>query len=210
MLGKTLAAVGAIGICGSLAMGGISGERFDLFVFENSDGVGTGNIDIWVEVVNLGASVDFVWHNDSTETANLTQIYIENSSVSGLLVNAQILNGGGVNYAQGASPGSPAGSIQFFGGSWGGSVFDADPTTPQPNVNAINAGESLTTRFDLSGLLTYADLLGALAGGDGVFRLAGHVQGIGAGGASIWIVTPSPASGTLMLGGLLCATRRRR
>ena len=194
----------------SVASAGISGERFDLFVFENADGVGTGNIDIWVEVIDLGTSVDFVWHNDSTETANLTQIYIESSGASDLLLNAQIFNSATVNYAEGAAPGNPPGSIAAYGGGWGGSMFDADPTTPMPIVNAINAGESLTTRFDLSGGLTYNDILGAISGGDGAFRLAGHVQSIGAGDASIWVVTPSPSTASLLIGGLLVASRRRR
>ena len=206
---NTMMALGILATA-SVAGAGVTGERFDLFVFENADGVGTGNIDIWVEVIDLGTSVDFVWHNDSTETANLTSIYMESSDASDLLVNAQIFNSAGVNYAEGASPGNPPGSISAFGGAWGGNVFDADPNTPMPNVNAINAGESLTTRFDLSGFLTYGDLLGALSGGDGAFRLAGHVQGIGAGDASIWVVSPAPSTASLMVCGLLVASRRRR
>lgn len=204
------AALCVAGMSGSIAFGGVVGERFDLFVFENNDGAPTGNIDIWVDVIDNGATVDFVWHNDSTESANLTEIYLESSDAADLLLSPVIMNGGGVQYSSPASPGTPPGSISLFGGAWGGSHFSADPDAPMPNVNAINPGESLTIRFDLSGFLTYSDLINALNGEAGAFRLAGHVQGIGAGDASIWVVTPSPATGSLMLGGLLLTTRRRR
>ncbi|MEZ6243577.1 MAG: hypothetical protein R3B57_11105 [Phycisphaerales bacterium] len=196
----------------ALSTTALAGVRVDLFVFENQDSVPTGNIDIWVDVVDNGSTIDFVWHNDSTEAANLTSIYIENSNAAGLLSNANIMNVAGVQYSSSATPPNPAGSIQFFGGAWQGNIFSADPDTPQPNVNAINPGESLTTRFDYSGGLTYQMVIDSLLDPDfpTAFRLAGHVQGIGAGDSSIWVVSPAPGSAGLLAGAALLGARRRR
>ncbi len=205
---RTISIAAALAVLSSGALAGVS-TRFDLFVFENADGVPTGNIDIWVDVIDNGSTIDFVWHNDSTEPANLTSIYIENSNTSGLLANANIMNGGGVQYSTPATPPTPAGSIQFFGGAWQGNHFSADPDSPMPNVNAINPGELLTTRFDYGGGLTYQMVIDSLSDLD--FRIAGHVQGIGAGGDSIWVVNPAPGTtGLIAVAGLAAARRRRR
>jgi len=197
-------------VTSALVSSALAGERFNLFVFENADGADTSILDIWVDVIGNGATVDFVWHNDSSAAANLSEIYIESSDASDLLLNAAILNTGGVSYSSSASPGTPPGSVSLFGGAWGGSLFSADPDSPQANVNAINPGESLTTRFDLTGALTFADVIAALNGETDAFRLAAHVQGIGADAESVWLVTPTPSALSIMGLGLLVGSRRRR
>ncbi len=209
---RSIVTAAALAALSSTSLAGVS-TRFDLFVFENADGVPTGNIDIWVDVVDNGSTIDFVWGNDSTEPANLTSIYIESSDASMQLLNATIMNVAGVDYASPATPPTPAGSIDMFGGAWQGAHFSADPNSPMPQVNAINPGESLTTRFDYSGGLTYQMVIDSLSDldSDSAFRLVGHVQGIGAGGASIWVVNPTPGAASVFgVAGLLAARRRRR
>ena len=206
---RTHAALAALAAC-TLAGSALGGVRFDLLVFENADGVGTGNLDIWVDVVDNGSTIDFVWHNDSTASATVTSIYSEISNASGTLTNALIMNDASVQYSSGATPPNPPGSISFFGGAWAGNHFSADPDVPQPMVKAINPGESLTVRFDL-GSASFQDIIDALNGGPAAFRLAAHVQEVGPGGeSSVWVVTPTPGTAGLMALGGLVAMRRRR
>jgi len=209
---RAITTAAALAALSATAAAGV-GTRFDLFVFENADGVPTGNIDIWVNVIDNGSSVDFVWHNDSTEAANVTTIYIENSNAAGLLANANIMNVAGVQYSSPGTPPNPAGSIDGFFSPWQGTHFSADPDSPMPQVNAINPGESLTTRFDYSGGLTYQAVIDSLSDPDfpTAFRLAAHVQGIGAGDSSIWVVSPTPGAVALLtIAGVVTGGRRRR
>lgn len=181
-----------------------SADRVDLFVFENADGVDTSIVDLWVDVIDQGSNIDFVFHNDSTMGA-VTAVYFETNN---LIANGLIFGSAGtVNFAAGASPASPAGSVFAFGGSWAGNTYSADADSPGP-TNGVGVGETLTVRFDLLG--SYADVLAALApsAADG-FRIAEHAQAFGP--YSLWTSNvPAPgAAAFLGLAGLLAARRRR-
>jgi len=197
-------------IAGSAAIASAD-VRVNMFVFENDDNAPIGGLDIWVDAIDRGSLIELVWHNDSTIPANVTDIYIEASDLSsGVLVSPTINNTADVQFSSGSSPLNPAGSIQFFGGDWKGTLFSADPDTPQPQVNAINPGESLSIEFALGGAATFDDVVAALNAGEEGFRLAAHVQGLDPNDNSLWVVTPAPGAASAMGVAALAVTRRRR
>ncbi len=176
-------------------------NRIDLLMFEDN-GVDPAIVDLWVDVVDAGSNVDFIFHNDSTD-GSVANIYFENN----LFLSNGSINGvtGTVAFAEGGSPGTPPGTI----GAWGGNMFSASADNPAP-TNGINPGETLTIRFDLAG--SFGDLFNALEdpSGDNGFRIAQHA--ISFGSQSIWttnVTVPAPgALAVLGFGGL--AIRRRR
>jgi uncharacterized protein (TIGR03382 family) len=182
-----------------------AGVRVDLLVYENADNAGIGHLDLWVDVINGGSTVDFVFHNDSTGPGVVANIYVEmNSLISSGSLGA---TSGTVDFNLGGSPGNPAQPAFLYGGAWGGNEFSARADSPAPS-NGIGMGESLTVTFDLVG--SYADVVAALQPGaaDG-FRIAQHVISVGQ--ASVWTInTPTPGSlGLLGLAGLVAVRRRR-
>ncbi|GAB4384322.1 MAG: hypothetical protein Kow0022_06520 [Phycisphaerales bacterium] len=181
-----------------------SADRVNLLLYENQDNVSPALVDLWVDVIDMGSSVDFVFHNDSTDGV-VSNIYFEQND---LIVNGVIAGQTGqVSLSTGGSPPHPAGSIVNFGGSWGGNLFQVSAVSPPP-ANGIGVGETLTVTFDLLG--SYADVLAALQPGaaDG-FRIAQHV--ISFGPSSFWTTNvPAPgASALLAVGGLMMSRRRR-
>lgn len=197
-------------------------ERIDMSVFENDDDVDVSGLDLWIDVLQNGASVDFVFHNTSTTTSVITSIYFEDTAFS-----SAYLSGGrivtpqpsGVNFRTTAHPNNPAGSIRDYGGEWGGNLFAVGARNPRP-LNGIGIGETLTLRFGLSGI-TFNELLDGL-GDPLAFRIAQHVQRVGVTEDSVWTVNdpfvrtvPLPSGATAGLLGLgvvgaARASRRRR
>jgi hypothetical protein len=198
---KKFVCLGVVGL--SAIAGSAFANRVDLFMFED-DGVNPIVVDLWVDVVDSGVSVDFIFHNDSTDGA-VANIYFENNAVSSSLMNNGSIFGstGTVAFASGGSPGSPPNSI----GAWSGNLFNVAANNPKP-TNGINPGETLTIRFDLLG--SFGDVISAVTDPENGFRIAQHA--ISFGPNSIWTVnTNVPAPGALALlglGGL--AIRRRR
>lgn len=183
-------------------------ERVDLFVYESASGGDVSGLDLWVDVIDGGSSVDFVFHNDSTIASVVTSVYFEDVSAASGLSSPSILPGAGVDFAPGATPGDPAGSISGFYRDWAGNLYTAGATQPSPMMG-INPGETLTISFDFSGV--FSDMLAALRSDTGDFRLAQHVQGVGPLGFSVWTTTvPAPAPLALLALGGLVASRRSR
>jgi hypothetical protein len=188
--------------------------RVDLFVFQNSSGVDTTGLDLWVDVLDVGGTqVDFVFHNDSTIPSIISQIYFEStlgSLISGGAIHAQTA---GVSFQVGATPSSPPGGTNI---GWAGEIIDFGNTDAIGGVNnGINAGvgENLTIRFSYVGATAVNDVLDALQD-DG--RIAAHVRSVGDEGESIAVVTgvivPLPAAawmGLATLGGIGLAGIRR-
>src|SRR5690606_23626652 len=64
-------------------VGGLSttaaAERVDLVVFEGSHFAG---LDVWLDVVDRGSEVDFVFRNDSSIGSSVASVYFENVPVA--------------------------------------------------------------------------------------------------------------------------------
>lgn len=173
------------------AAGSAQAARVDLMVFENASAVSTVGLDLWVDVLDVGGSqVDFVFHNDSTISAIVTQVYFE-STLSGLLANGSIQAAtAGVSFVVGASPGSPPGGTNI---SWAGELASFGRANAGGVGNGIDEPlpvETLTIRFDYAGATTLGDILDVL--GDSSGRIAQHVQSVGPSSASVSTVTASP------------------
>lgn len=201
----TLRAALVAGAAGVMVTSASAGVRVDLLVYENADSADTSSLDLWVDVVNGGSFVDFVFHNDSTGPGVVANVYFEMNS---LIANGSIAGqSAGVDFDEGGSPPNPAQPAFLFGGSWGGNEFNARASSPAPH-NGIGSGETLTVRFDLVG--SYGDVLAALKPGatDG-FRIAQHVISVGQ--ASVWTInTPTPGGAALLGVVGLMGLRRRR
>tara|TARA_E500000318_G_scaffold110495_1_gene126113 strand:- start:409 stop:990 length:582 start_codon:yes stop_codon:yes gene_type:complete len=169
-------------------------------IFENADSVVTDHLHLGVEAFDAGGSIDFVLTNASAGPGVITSLLIENSTVTSGLTFSELI---GPDWSAGGHA-NPPGSIDHSTG-WAGTFmsFRADPS---PVHNGLDAGDSLTLRFDLNGA-SFADAYEAFANSD--FHFVAHIQAIGA--SSVWGVNvPTPAS-ALMLGmaGIAASWRRR-
>jgi MYXO-CTERM domain-containing protein len=187
--------------------GSASADEVPLHTYENSSGGSFPGLDIAVELIDQGSSADLVFHNRSTISAVITDLYIEDTAISAQLGTPTFAGvTGNVSFHLFATPASPAAIGPAFGGAWAGTYFSAGADMPEPN-NGIGAGETLTLNVPLGGV-AFGDLVSALRDPQQL-RIATKVQSL-PGGASIWQVTPAPGAAALLgLGGLI-ATRRRR
>lgn len=204
---RAAACVGAFGLAAGVAG---AGPIVDFVVYENADGVATGEIDIDLELVDVSASqLSFIFRNNSTIDCRVTDIFVENTAFSSIALDSPtIVNNGGAQYSSPSNMMGPGGNLTDFGGAWQGTLFSADPDTPMPNVNAVGPGEAITVFWSPN--VAFQDIVDGLELSPAMFRAAAHVQGIGAGDSSIWVVTPSPGSAALLgIGGVLAARRRR-
>lgn len=159
--------------------------------------------------VNAGPNanqVSFTFNNAGPAAMSITDVYFDDGTLLGI---ALITSSSGVSFSQGASPGNlPSGNNAnpAFDATAG---FSAD-SNPPAQPNGVNPGESLTITFTLLSGVNFADTVAALNAGTNL-RIGIHVQGFAYGGSESFInQVPAPASlGTLLLGGLLAARRRR-
>lgn len=215
---KKIAAMLVAGVVVGAMAASVYAARVDLYVFENSTSGDVSDLDLWVDVVDVGGTqVDLTFHNDSTTSAIVTQIYFE-STLSSLIGNGSIFTqSAGVSFQAGANPGSPPGGTNI---SWAGELAAFGRTNAGGVSNGINNPlpvETLTIRFDYQGAAVLGDLLDALVD-DG--RIAQHVQSVGDDGFSVSTVTggnivPLPAAAwsglaTMMAMGLGGFTKLRR
>jgi MYXO-CTERM domain-containing protein len=179
-------------------------DRVDLVVFEGGPFAG---LDIWLDLVDRGSQVDFVFRNDSSIDSSVVSVYIEDVAVAAGLSGPMLSGSPGVNFTPGATPPEPPGSISSFFTPWAGNLFSACATPPLPAAG-VNPGGQLTIAFDSTA--SFSDMLAALRDGSGDFRVVAHVIDL-PGGESVW-VSNVPAPGAVALLGLagLAATRRRR
>jgi hypothetical protein len=189
-----------------------SAARVDLVVFENDSNANVSGLDLWVDVLNSAGKADFVFHNDSSISSIITQIYFE-SGLSSLIANGTIaVESSGVDFKVGATPANPPGGTNI---GWTG-TFYSDGRVNQGGVsNGINnvSTETLTVRFDLIGGKSVDDVIAAL--GKPGSRIAEHIQSLPQ-GASVTAVTttivplPEAFGPGLILLGSIAAYRLRR
>jgi hypothetical protein len=192
-----------------LSFGGIS---------NNSDSnTSQGEQQLTVDVFNAGGGlrngnqVAFTFMYSAFDSSAITDVYFDDGTLLGL---AQVINGPGVLFQQGATPGDlPGGNMASppFEATAG---FTAD-SDPPIVANGVGNGEFLTLIFDLQAGKTYADVLADLM--SGALRIGLHVQGFADGGSESFInnplTTPIPLPSAVMLGlagmGGIAARRRR-
>ena len=175
-----------------------------------------GEANLLVEVIDLGAQVQFKFTNNSS--SSLTDVYFDDGTLLGI---ASITDSGpGVAFSAGGSPpnlpGGNTASPSFA--TTAGFLADSDPAV---SPNGVSSGEWVTITFDLIDGKTYADTIAALAlpngGGTGDLRIGVHVQSYAGGYSESFINNPAPVpeaeTYAMMLAGLGLvgwAARRRR
>lgn len=162
-----------------------------------------------LEVTIIGGpganQVSFTFTNSGPDDSSITDVYFDDGTLLGL---ASIVDGTGVDFESGASPGNlPAGNAApVFEAS-----FAAD-SEPPAQLNGVNPGEELTVIFDLLAGMTLADTEAALA--DGSLRIGIHVQAFEGGGSESFVndgeVVPEPDLGLLVAPLVALVLRRRQ
>lgn len=189
-----------------------SAARVDLAVFENSSGVNVSGLNLWVDVLNVGGKANLVFHNDSTISSIITQIYLE-SGLSSLLANGAIASqSAGVSFQVGATPADPPGGTNI---GWTGTFYSVGRTSAGGSSNGINEPppiELLTLSFDFVGGATVDSIVAAL--GSAGTRIGEHIQSLptGASVSAVTTVVPLPTAigpGLSLLVGLALYRYRR-
>lgn len=185
----------------------------------NATNVGIGESQLFVDVLETANSsqVLFNFRNVGPAAASIADVYFDDGS---LLDIASVINGSGVDFSAGATPGNlPGGNAIDFNTSTP-QGFSADSNAPvQPN--GVNPGETLGILFNLQGGKTYQDTLNALLlslaspGVDvlGGLRIGIHVQGFANGGSESFVNTtpiPTPALLPGLIGMGLAALRKKK
>ena len=196
-------------------------------IFEPGDGPiqladgAIGEAQLFVEVVDLGSQVDFIFRNTGPLASSITDVYFDNGTLLGI---ASITNTAGlVDFSQFAAPPElPSGNNVSppFATTAGFSADSNPPTQPM----GVNPGELLVFTFDLQGGGTHQDIIDELISGE--LRIGIHVQGYCSGGSESFINngeydppteppgTVIPAPGAVLLGsigiGVVSGLRRRR
>lgn len=216
---KALAGLIALGFAMALAPSASAQTRLSFGgTTNNSDGnTSQGEQQLTVDVFNAGGGlrtanqVAFTFMYSAFDSSAITDVYFDDGTLLGL---AQVINGPGVLFQQGATPGNlPGGNMASppFEATAG---FTAD-SDPPIVANGVGNGEYLTLIFDLKDGKSFADVLNDLM--TGALRIGLHVQGFADGGSESFInlplVTPVPLPSAVMLGlagfGGLAARRRR-
>ena len=164
---------------------------------------------IQMEVTAFSATqVRFDFRNTGSQDSSIADVYFDDLLIPLLGTPATIVNGSGVSFSAGCSPGDlPGGNPFGFASSY---CADSDsPTQP----NGVNPGETLGLIYTLQGGATFANVIGALNSDDFVVGI--HVQGFANGGSEAAVSDASvPEPSTLLLSGLgffgLAARLRRR
>ena len=142
----------------------------------------TGEAQLFVELIDQGTQVDFLFTNIGPLASSITDVYFDDGTLLGI---ASITNTPGlVEFSQLASPPDlPGGNnlVPPFSTTTG---FSADSDPPAQPLG-VNPGEALTITFDLMPAGTHQDVVDELA--SGVLRIGIHVQGFTSGGSQAFV-----------------------
>lgn len=171
-----------------------------LVIFNNPTLAADPSLNFTVEAIDGGAGkVDFLIKNNSTMDSTIAQVYFDGGFLADI---ADIINGTGTDFSEGASPADlPSGT---------GIGFAADFSAgaePPPSQKGIDPGESITVKFNLSDSHTLAEIIGQLNNGD--LRVGAHIISIGPDEVSVSAVTPEPTTIALLGLGSIALLRKR-
>lgn len=157
---------------------------FDNITNNSAVNAATGEAQLKVDVTQPGLSqILFTFTNSGPAASSITDIYFDDDVP--LLTYASFIEGSGVSYTVGASPGNlPGGNPYSFS-----SDYDYDSDSPaQPN--GVNPGEYLSILFNYKDPINYNfnTILSAIDAK--TFRIGIHVQGFADGGSESFIIGP--------------------
>lgn len=203
----------ALALVGGLVVSSVAGASTSFSLFTSN-----GNDDVSSQLVmetsaGAGNEVFFTFFNNVGIASSITDVYFDLGSASSFTLGGMSIGSqsAGVDFSMGATPGNvPSGNTIGFSADTG---LTADSNTPIVSNGINQLGEFLTiSAFLTSG--TYDALLSDLR--SGMFRVAMHVQSIGANGGSDGYVTttvPLPAAawlfGSALLGFVGFSVRRK-
>jgi hypothetical protein len=177
---------------------------YPLEVFTDNGGYhDSPEMDLYVEVVDRGSRVDFIFHNESLIDCSMARIYFQGGAFFGI---ADIIDGPGTSFGQPATPAHlPAGNLlepPFV--TTHELSFDSDPPAPQ---NGINPGEWVMTTFDLINSGTFQSVVDEL--NTGALRIGVHIIALPDGSSESAIAVPEPTMLCLLGLGALALLRKR-
>ena len=176
-------------------------DIYPLTVFTNNGAYSNNSgLDMYVEVIPMGAMVDFKFHNASSMESSIARIYFDDNS---MLSFEGISNGPGTSFDIYSTPHSlPAG--QELAPPFE-TDFSVDADAPGPH-NGINPNEMLTIRYNLINSATFGNVTDALNSSD--LRIGIHVIAL-PDGSSEAAITPEPTTILLLsLGAVLLRKKR--
>lgn len=181
---------------------------FNNITNNNVANAAAGEAQLSVEVNAFGNQVDFIFRNVGPAASSITDVYFDDGPPNTLLSIASVINGPGVSFSQGASPGNLPGGNNASPPFQTTVGFSADSNPPvQPN--GVNPGEEVTIRFNLVSGKSFADVQNAITqGGASGLRVGIHVQGFAGGGSESFVndgpqAVPAPSGIVLALSGLV-------
>jgi hypothetical protein len=156
----------------------------------------TGEAQLFVDVTDVGVDLDqvkFVFRNIGPDASSITDVYFDDGTLLGI---ADIINGSGVAFSQGATPGELVGANNISPPFETTAGFSADSDSPV-QANGINPNEFLEIVFDLINNQTYASVLDSLdlGGAAGGLRIGIKVQGFAGGGSEGFVNEPPDGGG---------------
>lgn len=165
---------------------------------------GQGEAQLFVEVNEVGELVSFLFTNTGPDPMFIANVFFDDGS---LLAIATIIEGPGVAFTEGGSPGDLPGGEGLVPAFDATSEFLAD-ADPPVGTNGVDPGEWLDVRFTLQEGREYAHVLAELA--STTLRIGLKVQGFDTGDANdseSFVNNPEfiplPPAGILASAGLL-------
>ncbi len=168
---------------------------FDNITHNNANDAALGEDQLRVDLSEYAdGQVAFKFYHDGTVPMSITDVYFDDGTLLGI---AQIINGAGVAFSLGASPGELPGANNITPNFETTAFFLADSDSPTQR-NGVNPGEELTIVFNLLDDMTSADTFLAM-GGD--LRVGIHVQGFESGGSESFVAPGTSGSPSAPDGG---------